>query len=99
MDGHDAEFVTANLHVALDFAVRRAQPRQKTLQRRHRTLFELQRQLEIFVDRIIGLVGQTLEDPRAAAVLAEQPRIELVRSRASNALLARGEPGSRFGKA
>ena len=76
MHGHDADFVARDLHVALDLGVGGAQPRHEALQRGRRLALIGQRQFEKFVERVVGLMPEPLQDARAAAVAAEQPGIE-----------------------
>ena len=76
MHRHDADFVARDFHVALDLGVGGAQPRHEALQRGRRLPLIAERQLEKLVERVIGFMAEPLQDPRAAAVAAEQPGIE-----------------------
>ena len=86
--GHDADFVARDFHVALHFGVGGAQPRHKALQRGRRLALIAQRQFEKFVERVVGFMAEPPQDPRAAAVAAEQPGIERKRRLGGKTALA-----------
>ena len=88
MHGHDADLVARYFHVALHLGVGGAQPGHKTLQRGRRLALVVQRQFEEFIERVVGFVPEPSQDPRAAAIAAEQPGIERKRRLADEAALA-----------
>ena len=92
MHGHDADFVARDFHVALHFGVGGAQPRHEPLQRGRRLALIVEREFQKFVERVVGLMPEPPQDPRAAAIAAEQPGVERERRLADEAALALLEP-------
>ncbi len=64
---HHPHLIARHLHVALHFALRGAQPGQETLQRRCLARLIVEREIEEFVERVIGLWSEAGEKLFAAA--------------------------------
>ena len=63
-----------HLHVALDLGLRRAQPGDEALQRRRLAAFVVEREIEEFIERVVGLVARAGARNFAPALPgAEQP--------------------------
>ncbi len=75
--GHDAHLVAPKLHVALHLRAGRAQPGDEALQRRAGSApLVVEREIEEFVERIVGFEAEPGEKALAAAAGTEQPGIE-----------------------
>ena len=66
MHGHDADFVARHFHVAAHFGARRAQPGDEALQRRRALRFVIEREIEEFVERVVGFRSEPRQNFRAA---------------------------------
>ena len=68
--GHHPHLVARHLHVALDLAFRRAQPGEEALQRRRLARLVVEREIEEFVERVVGFrarAGRGISCGRASA--------------------------------
>ena len=64
--GHDPHLVAGDLHVALHFGARLAEPSKETLQRRRFAALVVEREIEEFIERIVRLVAETRHEIAAA---------------------------------
>ena len=74
--GHDAHFVTALIHVALDFDIGTREPRQKGRQCRRMVVLELERDIEKRIERIIGLGPEPPQQSSLAIRQADARRMQ-----------------------
>ena len=72
MNGHHAHFVARDLHVALHFGARVAQPGQKPLQRRGLAPFVLQREIEKLVERVAGFGSEPRQEASPSLAFAKE---------------------------
>ena len=64
---HHPHLVARHFHVALHLGLRRAQPRDEALQRRRLGALVVEREIEKFVERVVGLVAEPRQELLAAA--------------------------------
>ena len=95
---HHPHLVAGDLHVALHVGLRGAQPGDEALQRRRLAPFVREREIEEFVQRIVGLVPEPGEETLAAAFGPQHARVK--RKRHLPRPFAKAlELGKRIGKA
>ena len=90
--GHHPHFVARDLHVALDFGARLAQPGEETLQRRRLAPLVIEREIEEFVERVVGFRAEPREETPPRAAGAENFRVKRERRLAPRVLRQRVEP-------